>query len=188
MTTPPPPPRDQVAVLILDRAAALLAEPGTAAGMTDIARAAGVGRATLYRYYPSRQALLDALADAAVDDLGDRLEAAGLAHLPVRDAIARVCHAFVTTGAKYIALRHTGHKPADPTATDRRIGTPLRALVRRGITDGTLRGDQEPDITLTFFAALLEAGLTLTPHLGPARAAATVTTQFLDGASPRRRS
>ncbi|MFE9427573.1 helix-turn-helix domain-containing protein [Kitasatospora sp. NPDC006697] len=185
MTTPTSPPHDQAAVLILDRAAALLAEQ-SGASMADIARAAGVGRATLYRYFDTRQALLDALADAAVDDLGDRLDQAGLAIVPVREAFARVFHAFLVTGAKYLALRQAGHKPADPQATERRIGVPLRRLVHRGIGDGTLRGDLEPEVALALLSALLEAGLALAPHLGPQRAAAAVTAQFLDGATVRR--
>jgi AcrR family transcriptional regulator len=43
---------------ILDAAASLFAQRGVeAVGMNDIARAAGCSRATLYRYYPSRDAL-----------------------------------------------------------------------------------------------------------------------------------
>jgi AcrR family transcriptional regulator len=43
---------------ILEAAAELFAQRGVeAVGMNDIARAAGCSRATLYRYYPSREAL-----------------------------------------------------------------------------------------------------------------------------------
>lgn len=184
MTTPPPL-RDHVAVLILDRAAALLAEHGPAASMADIAQAAGVGRATLYRHFPSRDALLQALADAAVDDLGDRLDEAGLGEVPVREAVARVCRAFVTTGGKYIALTRTGHKPADPGAADRRIGGPLRALLQRGAEEGALRTDIAPDLMLALFSALIETGLTLAGRVGAEQAAATVAALFLDGAGAR---
>ncbi len=51
--------RDHVAEAILDAAAAVFAERGEAASMADVAEAAGVGRATLYRYFPSRDVLLD---------------------------------------------------------------------------------------------------------------------------------
>ncbi|WP_280382481.1 TetR/AcrR family transcriptional regulator [Nocardia wallacei] len=48
----------QAAERILDAAARLFAERGVAAtGMADIAKAAGCSRATLYRYFDSRQAV-----------------------------------------------------------------------------------------------------------------------------------
>ena len=144
-----PPLRDHVAVLILERAAALLAQNGpAAASMADIAQAAGVGRATLYRHFPTRDALLEALAAAAVEDLGDRLAEAGLDAVPVREAVARVCRAFVTTGGKYLALMRTGHKPTDPAAVDRHIAAPLRALFQRGADEGELRSDIAPVVEL----------------------------------------
>ncbi|MGH3259142.1 MAG: helix-turn-helix domain-containing protein, partial [Streptosporangiaceae bacterium] len=52
--------RDRAARVILDAAAALLAERGESVSMADIAEAAGVGRATVYRYFPTKDALLDA--------------------------------------------------------------------------------------------------------------------------------
>jgi AcrR family transcriptional regulator len=55
---------------LLDSARALFAAPGDAPSMAEIARHAGVGMATLYRNFPSREALLEALyvdeADAVV--------------------------------------------------------------------------------------------------------------------------
>ena len=181
-----PPLRDHVAVLILERAAALLAQNGpAAASMADIAQAAGVGRATLYRHFPTRDALLEALAAAAVEDLGDRLAEAGLDAVPVREAVARVCRAFVTTGGKYLALMRTGHKPTDPAAVDRHIAAPLRALFQRGADEGELRSDIAPELMLALFSALIETGLTLTAQVGAEQAAALVTALFLDGASAR---
>jgi TetR/AcrR family transcriptional regulator, mexCD-oprJ operon repressor len=181
--TKPPPLRDHVGVLILDRAAAVLAEHGAGASMAEIAKAAGLGRATVYRHFPTRDALLQAMAETAVEDLGDRLAEAHLDEIPVREAIARACRAFVTTGGKYIALRNTGHKPADPDAVDRRIGTPLHALVQRGAEEGTLRSDLAPELMVALFSALIETGLTLAAQLGAEQAAATVAALFLDGAA-----
>lgn len=184
MTTPPSL-RDRVGVLILDRAAAVLAEHGATASMAEIATAAGIGRATLYRHFPNRDALLQAMAQAAVEELGDRLAQAQVGEVPVHEAIARVCRAFVTTGGKYIALRHTGHKPADPDAVDQRIGAPLRTLLERGVQEGALRPDLAPELMTVFFSALIETGLTLAAQLGAEQAAATIATLFLDGVGIR---
>lgn len=75
--------RDHVRAGILEVAAGVLAERGESASMTDIAKAAGVARATLYRYFPSREALLYALYEAALTDLTDRLEDARLDAVPI---------------------------------------------------------------------------------------------------------
>jgi hypothetical protein len=109
------------------------------------------------------------------------LAQAHIDEVPVREAIARVCRAFVTTGGKYIALRHTGHKPADPHAVDQRIGAPLRTLLERGVAEGALRSDVAPELMAVSFSALIETGLTLAAQVGAEQAAATVATLFLDG-------
>src|ERR671923_968724 len=73
----PPRPRqalqERVAAAILEAAARVLAVGGEQASMNDVAAAAGVARATLYRYFPSRQALLDELGRVAADEAGTRV-------------------------------------------------------------------------------------------------------------------
>jgi AcrR family transcriptional regulator len=46
-----------------------IAEQGADASLRDIARRAGVGLATLYRHFPTREALLEALLRSTLDDL-----------------------------------------------------------------------------------------------------------------------
>ncbi|MGN7797772.1 TetR/AcrR family transcriptional regulator [Leifsonia sp. 22587] len=54
---------------VLDAAVLAYAELGAGVGMEEIARRAGVGVATLYRNFPTRIALMEAVYLAAVDEL-----------------------------------------------------------------------------------------------------------------------
>src|SRR5947199_656450 len=63
---------DRTAAAILDAAAHALSEHGSSTNMADVAAAAGVSRATLYRYYPDREALLDALSSHALAEAAAR--------------------------------------------------------------------------------------------------------------------
>ncbi len=69
---------------------ALQAEAPEAVSMDAIAQAAGVGKATLYRYFESKEALLRACLEQAVDDLGARMEAAERAPLDPPDRLHRI--------------------------------------------------------------------------------------------------
>ena len=53
---------------VLAAAAEVFHEQGLAAGMEDVAARAGVGVGTVYRRFPSREALLEALLDGLLDD------------------------------------------------------------------------------------------------------------------------
>lgn len=54
---------------LLEVAGEVLAEQGTQASLREIARRAGVGLGTLYRHFPNREALLDALLRQRFDEL-----------------------------------------------------------------------------------------------------------------------
>jgi AcrR family transcriptional regulator len=63
---------------ILAAARALFSEQGTDVLLADVARRAGVGAATLYRHFPAREDLVEAVYVAEVDDLcqyGEKLAA-----------------------------------------------------------------------------------------------------------------
>ena len=60
---------------VLDAARRMLAEHGPDAPLEEVARAAGVGIGTLYRHFPTRDALLDAVFRGSVDELCDRGDA-----------------------------------------------------------------------------------------------------------------
>ena len=59
---------------ILEVARDLLAAEGADASLRDIARTAGVGLGTMYRHFPTREALLEALLRTSFDQLGSKAE------------------------------------------------------------------------------------------------------------------
>lgn len=54
---------------LLEVARVVIAEQGAEASLRDIARRAGVGLGTLYRHFPTREALLEALLRESFDEL-----------------------------------------------------------------------------------------------------------------------
>lgn len=72
---------------ILDAAEQVFTQYGARrANVEDVARAAGVSRSTLYRAYPTKEALLQAVLDRETGEFFDQLDAFA-AGLPPREAI-----------------------------------------------------------------------------------------------------
>jgi AcrR family transcriptional regulator len=176
---------ERTSAAILDAAARVLSRRPDAA-MADIADAAGVGRATLYRHFPTRESLLTGVADGAVTDLVDAIDAARLDELPADRAIARLAAVFLRTGAKYAALAGLVDDCVDADAKHL-VTDPLHALFDRGMRDGTLRNDLPQDALEEMYGALIERALSLTTAgtMTPEQAADAVVTIFLDGARAR---
>jgi TetR/AcrR family transcriptional repressor of mexCD-oprJ operon len=176
--------RDRTAAAIIDSAAVIMAEQGDAASMTRIADAAGISRATLYRYFPSREALLHAMATTSIEELAARIADADLQGIPVEEAIARLVRGFIAVGSKYTALVGGGHQhTADHPRADTLLTEPVRALFRRGIADGSLRAGIAPELLTGLFSGLIKAALEMTAggRLGAEEASAAVIAVFLDG-------
>ena len=152
--------------------------------MSDLADAAGVGRATLYRYFPSRESLLAALMIAAQDEAVWRLREARLETVPFPEALARAARALVAVGSRFVVLARE-HPIAKAAPDDSELATEIASLLGRGRTDGALRDDVPLDWLLQVFGTTLLAGIDYGHRegIGSEDVAALVTAQFLDGAS-----
>jgi AcrR family transcriptional regulator len=103
--------------------------------MADIAAAAEITRGTLYRHFPTRESLIQALEAAANEEAGRRLTEANLDQVPVEEGLARATRALVTVGADFIVLLRE-RRPPEPGFT-----APLDALLERGRKGGQIRTD-----------------------------------------------
>ena len=172
--------RERVAAAILEAAASVLAA-SEQASMGEVADAAGVARATLYRYYPTREALVEALTEFALQDAGGRLDEAGLDRVPVREGFTRAVRALVGVGDYFVVLTR---ERAEPGRADfeRQVAGPLRKLIERGQADGELREDVDASWLLESLLALVVTVLPSAPSLGPEDTVDAIASLFLDGA------
>ena len=130
-------------------ARAAFAEDGTGAPLEDVAELAGVGIGTLYRHFPTRVALLEAVY---VDEVEAMARAADdLSELPSWDALSQWLHQYVGFAATKRALNEALLEAAPESDALLACRTALAeagtALVERAQRDGVIRADTNfPDV------------------------------------------
>jgi TetR/AcrR family transcriptional repressor of mexCD-oprJ operon len=172
----------RVAAAVLDGAARTLAVRGPAASMAEVAAAAGVARATVYRYFPNRRALLDELALVALREADDHLTSARIDEVSTPEAVSRVVRALVDIGDAFIVVAREGVRSAE---FDRTISRPLGRLFERGQGGGDVRDDVPVAWLTEALLGLTVSVLTSAPARGREDTVATITSVFLDGARHR---
>jgi TetR/AcrR family transcriptional repressor of mexCD-oprJ operon len=173
--------QERVAAAILDAAARVLAERGEQASMTEVATAAGVARATVYRYFPSREALLTRVGQLAVADAGARLAASRIGEVAPDDGVARAVRALADVGDAFIVLARERVEP-DRQEFETAVIGPLRELFDRGQAVGAFRADLSTSWLVEAFVGLIASVLAARPKLGREDTIAAITSLFLDGA------
>lgn len=176
--------QQRVTAAILDGAARVFATQGEQASMNDVALEAGVARATVYRYFPTRQALVNELAHAAVTDAELRLAAARIDEVTPQESIVRAVRALVDVGEPFVLVARERVR-SDAAHFESAITGPLRRLFERGQADGAFRTDIAA-ARLTESLIGLIAGVSMsTPSLGKEDTIAIIGGLFLDGARAR---
>ena len=173
--------QERVAAAILEAAASVLLTRGEQASMTDVAAAAGVARATVYRYFPNRQSLLDELARLAVRSAAERLAAARIDEIPVADGITRAVRALVEVGDLFVVLARERLRP-EGEEFQRDVGGPLRALVERGQAAGDLRRDVPSAWLTDSLIGIVANILSSEDQRGVDDTVAAITGVYIDGA------
>jgi TetR/AcrR family transcriptional regulator, mexCD-oprJ operon repressor len=173
-----------VAAAILAAAARVLAARGDQASMNDVATAAGVARATLYRYFPSRQALLDELARVAAEDAAARLASARIEGVPTEEGIKRAVRALVEIGDAFLVVARERVRPGGEQF-EQSVVEPLRRLFERAQLAGEIRDDVPSSWLTDSLVGLVVSVVPARPALGREDTIATIAGLFLDGARRR---
>ena len=149
------------------------------ANMTDVARASGVSRQTVYAHFASREQLIDAAVGRAMEHAVARIDSVSPDEGRAEDALRRVLDISWSSVATHGALLDAALAALPPETLHARhapVVEPLRRLIERGQAGGEF----DPDVPAawllaTFFALVHAAGQEVTAgRLEPDAAAAAL--------------
>lgn len=172
---------------ILDTTWALVTEHGlTSVTMSRIAKEAGIGRATLYKYFPNVEEILLAWHERHVTghleylaELRDQAGSAGERLEAVLEAYALISHHREHHGAELAAFLHRGEHVA---RAQQQLRDMIRDLLTEAAETGDVRDDVAPDELASYCLHAFTAASTL-PSKAAVRRLVTVT---LGGLRPPR--
>jgi AcrR family transcriptional regulator len=128
-----------------------------AAGMTEVALHAGVGRATLYRHFPSREDLMAAIKAQARHEAVTAVESCPVDEGSSIECIERIVSAVIELGDRY---RFIDNWRSDGDEEPReRISAALRAAVERGQRRGEITRGIPADWAVMVIRSLMLAAL-----------------------------
>ena len=180
---PPDALQSRVADVIVGAAARALAARPDATSVGDVAAEAGVARATVYRYFPSRQSLVDEVVAVGVAGAGAGLRSARIDEVPVRDGVARSVRAILAAGeAMVVASRQRASERIDEF--ERSVVAPVRRLLVNGQRSGEIRDDVPARWLAEALLTLAVGAVSIPPSTGTDDTVAAVSSVFLDGARP----
>ncbi|NNN32402.1 TetR/AcrR family transcriptional regulator [Streptomyces sp. S3(2020)] len=144
---------------VLRSAAALLTRKSTAT-MDEVAKAAGISRATLHRHVAGRDALVRALEALSIAECEAALDAARPDEGPASDAVSRLVRE-IEPAAALLAFLYTENQlfeGEEQNAGWARIDERIAALFKRGQTAGEFRIDLTPTWLTEALYGLLASG------------------------------
>ena len=180
--------RDAVREATLDATAALVAANGlTSVTMSQIAKDTGIGRATLYKYFPDVESILRAWHERQIGEhLKHLLKVRDQSDEP-RQRLAAVLAAYATAtshqrahNTELAALLHRGEHVA---AAHQHLHTFLRDLVAEAAAVGAVRQDIPADELASYCLHALGAASSLESHAAVHRLVQATLTGL--GISPR---
>ena len=172
---------------ILDTTWALVTEHGlTSVTMSQIAEKTGIGRATLYKYFPDVEAILLAWHERQITghleylaELRDQTGGAGERLEAVLEAYALISHHRGHHGTELAAFLHRGEQVA-------RAQQQLRDMIRDLLTEAAQTGDVRDDVAPDELASYCLHALAAAGSLPSKAAVSRLVTVTLDGLRPPR--
>ena len=169
----------------LDTTAALVREHGLAAvTMSQIAAATGIGRATLYKYFPDAEAILIAWHERQITRHLQQLAEA-------RDAAATPADRLETVLERFALIQHQHHDTELPVALPHRgehvarVREQLRDLVADLLATGAQKGEIRADIPPSELASYCLHALTGAGSLPSEAAVRRLLAVTMAGIRPR---
>ncbi|WP_329200354.1 TetR/AcrR family transcriptional regulator [Streptomyces sp. NBC_01435] len=144
---------------VLRSAAALLTRKSTAT-MDEVAKAAGIGRATLHRHFAGRDALVRALENLGIQEFEAALDTAALDEGAAPDALRRLVVA-VEPSAGLLAFLVTENQLFEGEEVNEgwnRLDARVAAFFRRGQERGEFRIDLTPAWLTEALYGLISSG------------------------------
>jgi len=147
-----------VASILTAALEALASDPD--ASMAEIARRAGVVRATIYVHFPTRESLLDAVMEQAVAEVAEATSDAEPQRGEPKEALERVLRATWQKLGKFHALLAINTSRLSAKELRRRqlpVTTQLAPLIERGQKEGVFRSDLPVSWHLAILRAIVHA-------------------------------
>jgi AcrR family transcriptional regulator len=189
--SPPQPWRAARRRRILQAAGELLRHASAEAlPIEDIIRRAGIGRATFYRYFSSKEELIFECFEEALSILDLRLKAAADAAADPPDELRRMIEALIEVQAEHFApLRLLARSRSELSrrwrealrAMRARVLALLRANLQRGMRTGHYRADIDPEATPVLLNGMVRAGLMHLPEVPVPRLIGAISALLLQG-------
>ncbi len=140
---------------------ALASDPD--ASLAEIARRAGVVRATIYMHFPTREALLDAVMERATTQVADAIRAAEPDRGEPQEALERVIRATWTQLSRFHGILAINISRLSAKELRRRhlpMTTQFIPLLERGQADGVFRSDVSAEWLIAVVRAIVHVAST----------------------------
>jgi AcrR family transcriptional regulator len=150
-------------VRLLETAKAAFAEKGSGASLDEIARTAGVGAGTLYRHFPTRDALVAAVYRNETEQLVAAASRLAETHPPVtalREWLLLFVDYIATKHGMYELLNSIAGGTSDLySASTAQVKQAIAKLIDRAVASGDIRLNLDPLDLLRALAGVANIGL-----------------------------